>query len=782
MTHFFTGANNVTMHQPSITVTTNIVQHQSSDESIERLREIATWISPLNFRNVQADTFSKRTPGTGEWLLKSGEYMDWVGLDEGVIWITGMRAGAGKTILASGIIDHLQNAYVKDEGTAVIFAYFRHTDSFSEVDILASLVRQLVELSPSAPVFIEEAYLSHRKTGLNLFWDKLMILFGRLVQLYTKVCVVLDALDETSESCWTALINGFSSFRINLLMTSRPLDLGAILPHNALHVQIENQMDDDIELFITKLIAINPRLQRLLLGDKVFYDRIVGKLKEKSAGMFLIAKLHFEAISRCHTKSALRTAADLLPTNLHDTYKVTLERIRSQAEADATVAVRALLWLTYALRPLRIAELQHAIAIAPGRHGFNEDDTTPAELVVAFCFGLVAVDQTSGVVRLAHYTIDDFIQNIKSEPFSRPQSFITTNCIAYLFAFNFHAQLFHTLSELQRYLRTGVFLNYAYQFWGRHAQLCQAEGNPPQNLRGFVFSVKQYAIDDRSFFFTLWNAVFLERLPPRLTAAYHGLMDILETTESLRSSISSRGRTSLMVASASGHTKAVDYLLRSSGKDDINAQDQMSLTALHHAVINTREECVALLLSHEEVDVNVVDSTYGSALHLACQRNSRTIMSLLLSRGDVDVNSKTRSGTTALHEAASHGQEDNLRLLLACSDVDINTKDYFDETPLHMASMRGYEGVVSFLLSFAEVDVNATNKRGQTALHYAAKEGLEEVVILLLAHGGVNINGMDNNGRTAFHEASEQGHELIASLLRTDAIKTITTFDHQNQG
>ena len=117
--------------------------------------------------------------------------------------------------------------------------------------------------------------------------------------------------------------------------------------------------------------------------------------------LFLAVQLCLEALSRCNSPNALRKAADSLPSNLEDMYRTTLERIKSQPEEDASVAIRALVWLVYAHRSLRIDELCHALAILPNDQTFNTDNATPAELIVEFCCGLIVIDKENHIVRLA---------------------------------------------------------------------------------------------------------------------------------------------------------------------------------------------------------------------------------------------------------------------------------------------------------------------------------------------------------------------------------------------
>jgi hypothetical protein len=81
-------------------------------------RSIMWWLSPLNFFRIHDDISNRRQEGTGQWLLESDEFKEWVSSSGKSILCQGIRttyskmpsyvtaanrlniAGAGKTILA----------------------------------------------------------------------------------------------------------------------------------------------------------------------------------------------------------------------------------------------------------------------------------------------------------------------------------------------------------------------------------------------------------------------------------------------------------------------------------------------------------------------------------------------------------------------------------------------------------------------------------------------------------------------------------------------------------
>ncbi|KAH6667723.1 hypothetical protein B0J14DRAFT_437654, partial [Halenospora varia] len=93
---------------------------------------------------------------------------------------------------------------------------------------------------------------------------------------------------------------------------------------------------------------------------------------------------------------SLRTGSDAYG----QAYKDAMERIKQQHAEGEKLAKQALWWITCARRPLVTAELQHTIAVKPGKSEFNEKGQPDIEDIVSVCAGLVTVDEESNIIRL----------------------------------------------------------------------------------------------------------------------------------------------------------------------------------------------------------------------------------------------------------------------------------------------------------------------------------------------------------------------------------------------
>jgi hypothetical protein len=55
-------------------------------------QDILDWLSPLNFWTKQKDTFQRREPGTGEWLLNDPLFTQWRDeTNNNILWCPGER-------------------------------------------------------------------------------------------------------------------------------------------------------------------------------------------------------------------------------------------------------------------------------------------------------------------------------------------------------------------------------------------------------------------------------------------------------------------------------------------------------------------------------------------------------------------------------------------------------------------------------------------------------------------------------------------------------------------
>jgi hypothetical protein len=155
---------------------------------------------------------------------------------------------------------------------------------------------------------------------------------------------------------------------------------------------------------------------------------------------FLLAKLHMDFLLSNSTPGDIEDALKHLPrgTNALDTmYEQAMKRINNQTEGSRALANKVLSWVTHAKRPLNSVELQHALAVRNGAAKLNEKFVPEIEDLISDCAGLVTVDEESDIIRLVHYTTQEYFERTWISWFSSAQGDITTACVTYLSFDNF---------------------------------------------------------------------------------------------------------------------------------------------------------------------------------------------------------------------------------------------------------------------------------------------------------------------------------------------------------
>src|SRR5437762_10111187 len=116
---------------------------ESSHHLAAELDKIFSWLSARNFWSRQNDILRTRVEGTGNWFLATPEFTDWLAGTSRILFCQGIP-GAGKTVLASIVVNHLQASFKQaDIGIAGIFCNYNESSTQNISDLFGSLLQQL---------------------------------------------------------------------------------------------------------------------------------------------------------------------------------------------------------------------------------------------------------------------------------------------------------------------------------------------------------------------------------------------------------------------------------------------------------------------------------------------------------------------------------------------------------------------------------------------------------------------------------------------------------------
>lgn len=283
--------------------------------------------------------------------------------------------------------------------------------------------------------------------------------------------------------------------------------------------------------------------------------------------------------------------------------------------------MEVLVWITYAKRQLTTLELQHALATKPGRAELDLGGISRIQDIISSCAGLVTVDEESSIVRLVHYTTQEYLERTLIDWYPDAQSKITIACVSYLSFTVFETGFCMTDHEFEERLRSNPFYHYAAQNWGHHALT-----DMTRNQAIVDFLESESKVEASSQALLAWRR---------------------DSTHYNYSQIVPRSTTRLHLAAYFGCDKAVNALLMRKHSPD--PKDSYGATPLKYAARRGQGAVVKKLLA-VEADTDVADSNGRTALYEAASGGHLEVIERLLAAG-ADANTTTESRLTALFKA-----------------------------------------------------------------------------------------------------------------------------------
>ncbi|KAK1853117.1 ankyrin [Colletotrichum chrysophilum] len=456
-------------------------------------------------------------------------------------------------------------------------------------------------------------YTKHAQKGTRPTPKQLSEVFKRLFSSYHNIFIVIDALDECASSDPAALelVSALQALgsNVRLLITSRTSTNFESFFKDAVRIDVVAN-DEDVRLYLERNVPTHSRLARHIRADPKLQDDIVTSIAQSAQGMFLLAALNLDFLSRKLTRRDVRSSLSILPKTLDATYEQALERIRTQAEEDVELAETIILWILCARRPLDVHELQHMYAIhlltrdeGPNAEAIllEDDDLPPEDIITGVCGSFIVVDSTSKTVRLVHYTAQDYLNRTFGGHLHEPRMELTRISLEYLQLLNFEEGPALSDSVMVERLANFPFLDYAAKYWGAELQALQIE-EIWEPVNRFLSNDVAVSVASQTWSlprqrYAYWSNEFPKGVPAIVLASSFQMPNGLERVVGKGNDIEGHGsdkETALIRSARLGHEDNITALLQLGA--DVAATDIAGETAIDVATIAGKASAVKALI------------------------------------------------------------------------------------------------------------------------------------------------------------------------------------------
>ncbi|KAF2845553.1 hypothetical protein T440DRAFT_460188 [Plenodomus tracheiphilus IPT5] len=776
----------------------------------QRVLALQLWLpAPDPTRNYQ-NAFKQRQGNTGLWLLHSERYISWKTEAASILWLHGIP-GSGKTVLSAIAVQDVLKSCHDGTSEAVAYFYFDFNDAKTQDNelMLRSIVCQLSYQSADVLARLERWLESHEHGQRRPSVTELLDMLREIVQNFSHVYVVLDALDESNRRPQLLNILGVLAEghldRLHLLVTSRrERDIETSLENivrRENRIGLETDMvDADIRNYVQQRLSDDTALSKWA-KDIVLRQEIEAALIKGSRGMFRWAACQLDTLGRCRSRAMLRRSLAELPPTLDKTYDRILSSI---AEPDAKYALRILQWLTFALRPLTVDEIAESVAIDDGRiPTFDREEVLEDPMdVLDICCSLVTIAPATAdtrprnppkhIVKLAHYSVKEYllseiIQKTSAARFGlqlvASHATMARACLDYLLQFQ------SPLTE--EALRDSKLARYSAEYWmahfgragGSNTDLLQAalllsssENAAYLNWIRISDPERPWAVPDLT--------KSIEDVPlPLYYMSLFGLVDVVKLLVDTSVDVNTKGGfygNALVAASGSGHEETVNLLLQHGA--NVNAAGEKCGTALDVATMNGHTAVVDLLLANgaqitsiegdkwppldwpsNAAFISISKLLIDKGLSTLSDAGGRTALMMAASYGP-DINAQSLKGSTALDRAVRMGHQAIAEKLVQHGATP-QLQNIYGFTALSRAAYVGSHDLLSILLAAPSTQPPYTDYFGRTLLWWAAAGGNLATTTLLLSNQHHNANIKDKLGRSPLDMAIKKGHVKVAKLL-----------------
>ncbi|KAI8949690.1 hypothetical protein F4801DRAFT_590960 [Xylaria longipes] len=463
--------------------------HNAREQEIHRKQQqfdaFRKWVSaPRSLQNSLHQSFAstrEEFPGTTDWILKNDNVESWMheeNFNTSILCITGKK-GAGKTILASRIIDHCD----KNRNNFKTSYFYCREDDPSQNNCLAIYKSLLIQMLHHHPDLLPSCH-DRRLRGNEMLNDE--VVAQALIKLFCNAdmsqFIIIDGVDEIDPAQRKPLLQFFAGLvdkcdtynpgKVRVLFLSHDIaDYKQLKSESATFMQLSSDsIIKDIRKFVAK--KAEEMKQELGLTDEEL-QHVQELTVARSDGMFLFASLVMDNLLKQPTiecaKEQLRP--DVFPHNLRKAYGNIIQRLRHNLEENQWLMSKKIFgWLACAKRPLHWHEIQAALSmvtnVADRPVSMDYHNKQLRHDIREVCGSLV--QKLGNRIMFVHSTAKLYIVDTEHLDMPSIECEFTTTCLRYLASPCFQKDLSDDQREgytLQGYYS---FQDYTLAKWGYH--------------------------------------------------------------------------------------------------------------------------------------------------------------------------------------------------------------------------------------------------------------------------------------------------------------------------
>lgn len=467
---------------------------------------------------------------------------------------------------------------------------------------------------------------------------------------------------------------------------------------------------------------------------------------------FLLAKLLVDSLA-CKTtpkafRKALAAASDEDDTYAYF-YEEALERIRVQPPSHVQLANQVLSWIVFAMRPLKMIELQHALAVEEDEPEIDEDNIPSAEIMISACAELVTLDEEDGIIRLVHQTTQEFFNSRKHALFKNVDTQIAFTCVCYLSLGQVRGSIIRLVRRPNIRRDKDPFCEYAVLHWGHHAGYCDTI---PANVIGLLKNREMLQL-----LATVLSELLGENVPSAAAhlAAWFGLLQVFKTQALPTDSLDFVDHEGESILSWAVHRKHYDLA------EHILEDDTLQLKSFYHqgkARSFLSALCKAAMQSNSDLSYRLIRFAIDESFGLGSADGS-SLLCWGIHKGDVTM---IRLLLDWSRHRPSFTQNSTFTQALR-----IPKPSKFSGKPLVLAAWIGFDEAVKLLLDHG-ANIDTPDDDRDSSLLQAAQEGHISTVKILLQYGAKSFSRL--GGQLAICSVQQNGHVSIVELLIMNGI------------